>query len=329
MDYMKIYEKFRGALLNSIPVPSEFLVMHRKELCELITQNIANVVYVQFTQKTINIYFPGRPSKTIDIMHTNMLPYESMMMDKLRYIEKQNGKENQNQNENKGKIIESSLTYLPSKISYGGWMGILTILNGIGENARQNGYPVFIESVLFDKTEIISNFYFNDQIIKLNDFRKPITVCYWCGKKTPKPKGKTIPFCMDGNCKKKYIHFRSLLLKLCSENLISYDEASIGVNMSLWCFDAESRYILNYIVNNGQNLIDEMKVDCGKNPSDMPQISRNFYLKDNGYVGFKVEGETNQTSCENCGGLFYNRKGKRFCSDTCRYKFHNKKKLSG
>lgn len=173
-----------------------------------------------------------------------------------------------------------------------GWHLFYHKLKGLGDDARRNGYPVLIFGIL-----------------SLSQNSPPR--CKWCGLVCLKPSGKTLPFCDDTDCRKKYLKFRDLLKKLVKEGKITEFERDCRLNTT---------GIIDDTVNGSRYLLDTLRAEEEVNDEPYPPISRKFIVTHDLDVVF------GDKTCEQCGASFAGNKQARFCSDNCRYRYHNEKK---
>jgi hypothetical protein len=170
------------------------------------------------------------------------------------------------------------------------WHHFIHTLKNIGDAAIRDGYPVFLSGVWeFSGTPR----------------------CKWCGAVVEKPSGKTIPFCADTDCRNKYLKFRDLLKKLSEEGKISEFERDVRMN---------SRCIIDDTLHKSRYLIEQLQDESEIDGCEYPGITRNFIVTPDLDIVFADK------ICVFCGASFAGNKQARFCSDTCRYRYHNEKK---
>lgn len=174
---------------------------------------------------------------------------------------------------------------------YEHWTDFIFELKIIGDSARRDGYPVLVSGVWF---------------LSPNAPR-----CKWCGLVCSKPSGKNIPLCEDTDCRKRYLKFRDLLKKLVKEGKISEFERDVRMNTTC---------IIDDTVNGSQYLIDTLRDEAAVDDEPYTPISRKFIVTPDLDIVF------GDKTCERCGASFAGNKQARFCSDMCRYRYHNEKK---
>lgn len=140
---------------------------------------------------------------------------------------------------------------------------------------------------------------------------KDFSRCRYCGSYVEKPSGKTIPFCDDTDCRKKYLKFRDLLKKLFEEGKISEFERDCRLN---------SKCILEDTVYGSRYLLEDLQEEAEERGYSYPWVSTKFIVTPDLDIVFADK------TCERCGASFAGNKQARFCSDNCRYQYHNEKK---
>ncbi len=173
-----------------------------------------------------------------------------------------------------------------------GWHLFYHRLKGLGEAALRDGYPVLILGIL-----------------SLSQNSPPRCKC--CGLVCSKPSGKTIPFCDDTDCRKKYLKFRDLLKKLVKEGKITEFEREVRMNTGCVIEDTK---------NGSWCLVCQLMDEAAVDDEPYTPISRNFIVTPDLDIVFADK------TCEWCGVSFAGNKQARFCSDNCRYQYHNEKK---
>lgn len=170
------------------------------------------------------------------------------------------------------------------------WHYFFHTLKRLGDDARRDGFPVHVMGIWS-----CSN----------------TPRCKWCGAVVERPVGKTIPFCADTDCRKKYLKFRDLLKKLVKEGKIS--EFERDCRMKTHCVLEDTLFGSRY-------LLDTLRYESEELGHDIPPISTKFIVTEDLDIEFADK------TCERCGAAFAGNKQARFCSDTCRYRYHNDKK---
>jgi len=197
----------------------------------------------------------------------------------------------------------------------GDWNYFNTILKeNIGKNAKKENLPVLVRGLFaFPSTNepLKMRLQEGGGLAFTGRITKNFGRCRYCGSYVEKPSGKTIPFCTDNDCRKKYIKFRDLLKKLFKEGKISEFERDVRMNSH--CIIGDTLYKSQYLI---KQLQDESEIDgC-----EYPSITRNFIVTPDLDIVFADK------ICVFCDAPFAGNKQARFCSDTCRYRYHNEKK---
>ncbi len=202
------------------------------------------------------------------------------------------------------------------------WSDFIWNMNHIKADAKKKGYSVKI----VNSSQFISDLY---KISKPETLAKKKT-CLWCGEITDTKMyldngkfNKIKPFCSDSNCKDNYQKYKYLLRTLVKDGKITKFEQDLRLNPNYSVIDdtANNGYLMLFDIDGSCNINSE-EYDKLQEEEELPLISDNkfFLTPDEQNVVFA------DRNCLNCGRLFAGNKQAIFCSDKCRYDYHNKQK---
>jgi len=181
----------------------------------------------------------------------------------------------------------------------GYWMYFVTLLkDNIGKRAKKEGLPVYV--------------------LGLWSCNGSSTRCRWCGAPVERKPGKGIPFCKDTDCKDRYKKFQYLLKTLVKDGKITEFEKECRLNPSISIIE-DTQY-------NSYYLKDALRREFEVENMPLPEISdRCFYVTSDNNITFEDEDRV----CKNCGAHISGHGRRVFCSDKCRFDWHNEKKKLG
>lgn len=275
---------------NDIPIPEEYQNMGFGDLVDGITRNEIPVFFVDFGR---GMGYPDPTNKYLDF--TLYRPGKQPIQ--YQYADKD-----------------------PK------WPLFLKRLDKIGEDAKRNRYPVMIQSMWG-----LSH--------ALYTVRKPYReskkkTCVWCGEITDTPAFKSNgkynrpkAYCCE-DCQKKYQNYRYLLRTLVKDGKITTFEQDLRLNPNYSVIDdtCHNSYLMIHDIDGSYN-INPDELDELQENEKLPLISDKKFVvtPDETNVTFEEE----ERVCKNCGAHISGHGRREFCSDKCRFNYHNKKKKLG